>query len=102
MAAYFNYIFAFVGAHMAIAIFLVFTRIMPKLGLTRDSKIEGNGFTKAMNLFSAYATRLGEEKQRSWDYYYARLFPYLHLLALALIAAVIVDVGLRNLDGQAG
>ena len=87
---------------MALAVFLVFTRAIPKLGLTPDSKIEGNGFTKVMNLFSAYATRLDEEKQQSWDYYYARLFPYLHLLALALIAAVIVEVGLKNLSGQAG
>ena len=84
---------------MVIAAFFVFNRIVPRLGLTKESKIEGNGFTKVMNLFATYAAELDKDRQRSWDYYYARLFPFLHMLALLLIAAVIIDVGLRNLRG---
>lgn len=96
MTAYFNYIFAFVSAHIAISIFIVFVRIRPALGLTKDSNIEGKGFTKAINLFAAYAEKLRGENRLSWEYYYAKLFPYLHLVTLVLIAAVIVDVGLKS------
>lgn len=84
---------------MAIAALILFTRVVPKLGSTSNSKVEGNGFIKVVNLFAAYADRLREERQLAWDYYYARLFPFLHLLAMLLIAAVIVDVGLKQLRG---
>lgn len=86
------------SAHVLVGVAFVFLKLKPKVDSGEIPNVEGSGFAKLIGLFELYAERVASQGSKGWDYYYARAFKVLHLVALAIVAIIIADVGWRQLQ----
>ena len=98
LAQYFPVLWIIVAAHIVLGVVVVIFKVKPRIDSGEIPDIEGSGFAKLLLMFQLYGDLLAKQDQKGWDYYYARAFKFLHLIAMAIIVVVIIDVGWRQLQ----
>ncbi len=89
---------ALFAVHVVSGVAFVFFKLKPSVDNGDMPKVEGSGFAKLIELFDLYAIAQVEKGRKGWDYYYARAFKVLHLVAMAIIVVIIADVLLRRFN----